>query len=58
MPLTSTSVLISELLNQFQDIFEEPTQLPPMKEGFNHQIPQLQRTNPVNKRPYRYVENQ
>lgn len=46
-------MLISELLNQLQDIFEEPTQLTPMREGFNRKIPQLQGINPVNKRPHR-----
>nr|KYP66323.1 Transposon Ty3-I Gag-Pol polyprotein [Cajanus cajan] len=30
---TSTPALISELLDQFDDIFEGPTQLPPMREG-------------------------
>jgi len=44
-------------LGLFNYIFKEPTQLPPMREGFNHKIPLLQETNPVNKRLYRYVGN-
>nr|KYP59360.1 Transposon Ty3-I Gag-Pol polyprotein [Cajanus cajan] len=55
---TTTPTAISALLAKFEDVFEEPTQLPPMREAFNHKIPLLQCVNPVNKRPYRYVGNQ
>lgn len=40
------------LLESFSDIFQEPTSLPPFREGFNHQIPLLAGSNPVNLRPY------
>ncbi|XP_022553445.1 uncharacterized protein LOC111203725 [Brassica napus] len=42
------------LLDSFSDIFEEPSSLPPFREGFDHQIPLLAGSNPVNLRPYRY----
>lgn len=46
---------ISELLNEFQDVFAEPTTLPPFRENHNHKIPLLEGSNPVNQRPYRYA---
>lgn len=35
--------------------FEEPTELPPHREGHDHKIPLLEGSNPVNQRPYRYA---
>lgn len=30
---------LQQLLSSFADIFEEPTHLPPYRDGFNHKIP-------------------
>ncbi|XP_019425117.1 PREDICTED: uncharacterized protein LOC109333995 [Lupinus angustifolius] len=49
---------IAQVLDRFAKFFEEPTHLPPMRVGHNHQIPLLQGSNPVNKRPYRYAKHQ
>ncbi|XP_019451750.1 PREDICTED: uncharacterized protein LOC109353842 [Lupinus angustifolius] len=49
---------ISQLLDNFVEVFEEPSQLPPMRDGHNHQILLLQGTTPLNKRPYRYAKHQ
>nr|KYP35812.1 Retrovirus-related Pol polyprotein from transposon 17.6 [Cajanus cajan] len=46
-----------QLLKEFDDIFEEPTQLPPFRPGHDHKIPLVQGANPVNKRPYKYAKN-
>uniref|UniRef100_A0A0E0CZI5 Reverse transcriptase domain-containing protein n=1 Tax=Oryza meridionalis TaxID=40149 RepID=A0A0E0CZI5_9ORYZ len=43
---------ISDVLTQFQDVFEEPTQLPPSR-SCDHTIPLLPGSKPVNVRPYR-----
>lgn len=45
---------IVELLHNSEDLFEEPTDLPPSRRGFDHHIPLLEGSQPVNKRPYRY----
>lgn len=39
----------------YEDIFAEPTELPPRREKHDHQIPLLEGSNPVNQRPYRYA---
>ncbi|XP_071924436.1 uncharacterized protein [Coffea arabica] len=44
---------LNELLMQFKDIFEEPSELPPHR-GHDHQIILKEGTVPVNLRPYRY----
>ncbi|XP_019460010.1 PREDICTED: uncharacterized protein LOC109359770 [Lupinus angustifolius] len=49
---------LGQVLERFAEVFQEPTQLPPMRDGHNHQNPLLQGTNPVNKRPYRYTKHQ
>ncbi|CAM8880125.1 unnamed protein product [Rhodiola kirilowii] len=45
---------LGNLLSSYSDIFEEPTDLPPSRQGFNHHIPLLAGAIPVNQRPYRY----
>ena len=45
---------LQPLLQQYQDIFAEPTTLPPSRGIFDHQIPLDQGTNPLCIRPYRY----
>ncbi|KAE9621561.1 putative nucleotidyltransferase, Ribonuclease H [Lupinus albus] len=49
---------IDQILKQFAEVFADPSQLPPMRVKHNHQIPLLQGTDPVNKRPYRYAKHQ
>ena len=51
-PDTSGSLQI--LLDSYSDIFDEPTELPPFRKGFNHKIPLESGANPVNLRFYRY----
>nr|KYP31558.1 Transposon Ty3-G Gag-Pol polyprotein [Cajanus cajan] len=41
---------------QFTDIFDEPTSLPPKRLGYDHKIPLMQGSNPMNKGPYRYAK--
>jgi hypothetical protein len=41
------------LLGEFSDIFVTPTELPPSR-PFDHHIPLLPRSIPVNDRPYKY----
>ncbi|XP_071687165.1 uncharacterized protein [Rutidosis leptorrhynchoides] len=43
------------LLNEFNDIFEVPTSLPP-KRTFDHRIPLKEGTQPLNIRPYRHPQ--
>ncbi|CAM8924213.1 unnamed protein product [Rhodiola kirilowii] len=45
---------LESLLSSYSDLFEEPAELPPLREGFNHSIPLVGDANPVNQRPYRY----
>uniref|UniRef100_A0ACD5UVC4 Uncharacterized protein n=1 Tax=Avena sativa TaxID=4498 RepID=A0ACD5UVC4_AVESA len=42
-----------DLLEKYQILFEEPTELPPPRQ-FDHAIPLLPGAKPVNLRPYRY----
>ena len=49
---------LTQLLGSYTDIFEEPSSLPPFREGFNHKIPLESGANPVNLRPYRYSSMQ
>lgn len=44
---------VADLLHKFQDVFKEPTSLPPYRE-FHHAIDLLPDAQPVNSRPYRY----
>ncbi|XP_058754567.1 uncharacterized protein LOC131627728 [Vicia villosa] len=43
-----------QLLDQYSDIFAEPTALPPSRPGFDHKIPFKEGTQPFNLRPYRF----
>ncbi|KAF3665039.1 hypothetical protein FXO37_11211 [Capsicum annuum] len=45
---------LSILIEQYNNIFELPTTLPPHKGKFDHRIPLVESTCLVNKRPYRY----
>ncbi|WVZ52821.1 hypothetical protein U9M48_003843, partial [Paspalum notatum var. saurae] len=44
---------VQSLLSQFQDVFQEPTTLPPAR-SYYHAIPLIPGAVPVNSRPYRY----
>ncbi|PNX92266.1 retrotransposon-related protein [Trifolium pratense] len=49
-----TPPLIDQLLHVFQDIFTEPSSLPPHRVGFDHKIPLKDGSEPFNLKPYRY----
>ena len=44
---------LQALLQYYEDIFEEPRELPPSRGPFNHRIPLVQGANPFCIRPYR-----
>jgi hypothetical protein len=44
---------VQQLLQEFQDVFEQPTKLPPER-FYDHHIPLLPNSAPVNSRPYKY----
>ncbi|GKD15258.1 reverse transcriptase, partial [Tanacetum coccineum] len=48
---------ISELLAEFESVFEVPKELPP-KRSHDHTIPLIPNTPPINIRPYRHPPNQ
>ena len=56
-PTPSTPVqqhkAITELLDEFNKVFEVPTALPPLR-GYEHQIVLKEGTKPVCERPYKY----
>jgi hypothetical protein len=54
---SSTPVCVQTLLNNFQDVFHEPKDLPPHR-TFDHAISLLPDSVPVNSRPYRYSPQQ
>ncbi|XP_026459333.1 uncharacterized protein LOC113359994 [Papaver somniferum] len=47
------ALVVSDLLLRFSDLFTSPTDLPPQKK-YDHRIPLLPNSTPVNVRPYRY----
>lgn len=49
---------VEELIEEYKDIFEEPTALPPFKGHPDHRIPLIDGANPVNQRPYHYAVHQ
>uniref|UniRef100_A0A6N2MMB5 Integrase catalytic domain-containing protein n=1 Tax=Salix viminalis TaxID=40686 RepID=A0A6N2MMB5_SALVM len=48
---------MQQLLSEFDDVFQEPTQLPPLRE-IDHHIPLQKGTQSINVRPYRYAHFQ
>lgn len=44
---------LQQLLQEFQDVFEEPKNLPPPR-AYDHHIPLIPGAVPVNSKPYRY----
>lgn len=56
-PFSTNATLPSDIaavLNEFEDVFKEPTKLPPSCSDHGHRISLLEATNPINQRPYRY----
>ncbi|XP_019257786.1 PREDICTED: uncharacterized protein LOC109236005 [Nicotiana attenuata] len=45
---------VIQLLGEYSDVFGEPQQLPLSRGVFDHHIPLLEGSTPVNSRPYRY----
>jgi hypothetical protein len=45
---------ICHVIEQFEDIFQVPSQLPPSRPGFDHKIPLKEGAEAFNLRPYRY----
>ncbi|KAL4318769.1 hypothetical protein GQ457_18G015560 [Hibiscus cannabinus] len=45
---------MEQLLQEFSDIFHEPTEIPPTRD-IDHRIPLKDGTEPINVRPYRYA---
>jgi len=50
---TSIPVPVQAVLDKYQEVFQEPKDLPPHR-SFDHAITLLPGTAPVNSRPYRY----
>lgn len=46
---------ISEVLFEYEDVFEEPSQLTPQR-AYDHLIPLKEGDGPVDVRPYRYPQ--
>ena len=51
--VVSVPAPISQLIDEFSDLFHPPTSLPPSR-ACNHEIPLLPGAQPVFIRPYRY----
>lgn len=49
---------IEKLTKAYDDIFTEPTSLPPFRSNHNHKIVLKEGSDPVNQRPYRYALQQ
>ena len=47
-------LVIAHLLQQFDDLFQDPQGLPPSRGVYDHRIPLKDNAKPVNIRPYRY----
>ncbi|KAH9780314.1 hypothetical protein KPL71_008031 [Citrus sinensis] len=50
----SIQLNMQQLLNEFEDVFQEPSKLPPLRE-IDHHIPLKEGTQPINVRSYRYA---
>jgi hypothetical protein len=53
-PSLGNNATIDELLHSYQDIFKEPTGLPPLR-AHDHAIPLKEGSQPINLRPYRHT---
>ena len=52
--LATLPLEITEVLQDNQEVFAETHELPPNRAGFDHKIPTLPDSMPINKRPYKY----
>lgn len=50
----ANDVNLQQLLVEFSDLFQVPSELPPFRQGFDHHIPIVPDTSPINQRPYKY----
>lgn len=50
---TPSNADLNKLLEEYQDVFQDPTELPPAR-FYDHHIPLMPRAAPVNSRPYKY----
>lgn len=53
----SVPLVIQGVIQEYTNLFQDPDGLPPSR-PFDHQIPLIPRTQPVNVRPYRYGPHQ
>jgi len=53
-----TLPMVTKLLQQFEDFFQEPRGLPPSSGVYDHRIPLKTDAKPVSTRPYRYLLKQ
>ena len=45
---------LQPLIQCYQDVFQDPEELPPSRGHFDHRIPLKEGTSPINLRPYKY----
>ena len=55
--ITEVTSEVKEVLDQFEEVFDVPTALPPQR-SHDHHIPLIPNTPPINVRPYRHPPNQ
>jgi hypothetical protein len=51
--MVAPPLIIQQVLLEFEDVFAEPSVLPPHRQ-YDHTVPLLLGANPVNAKPYRY----
>lgn len=56
-PQATHPVSVRQVIQQYEHLFQEPTDLPPIRED-DHHIPLIPGAHPVNIRPYRYSPQQ
>ena len=56
-PIQPVPPEIAQLLSEFQDVFQEPQELPPQR-SVDHSIPLLDNSKTIHQRPYRLAHHQ